>query len=473
MPTTDPADTDVGINANTKDAESASLLVDSGSSSTAQSLEKPSPNGTAAADKKCSPLPFRKESSQKKKLDKFYEKQNALLDKYEGDSKIVKEVARSRLSSVRPASSSTDVEFVEQNYEDGMERKVRHIVHQEMSPRITVIDRKLHDILPEGTVPDVPPSSPSSRGSLRSRDKSIDDVSMEDGSSAKRLAMITLIINVTLMLIKGVASYLSGSLSILSSLVDSAVDITSGLVIWMTARAIKKRDPYAYPRGRTRLEPLALVIVSVIMAVASVQMLVESINAIINANIDPTVDLTTLIIMVSTILIKTLLFISCKMHKNNASINVLAQDHRNDCVSNTVALLCAFGAQHLWLYLDPIGAILVSLYIAFTWFQTGKEQLRILSGRSAEPEFINRIIKLCIDHDEEIQFIDTVYVYHFGLHFLVEVHIVLDPEMSLKNSHDISESLQTKLEALPEVERAFVHCDYEFEHLPQDEHKVV
>uniref|UniRef100_A0A7E4V163 ZT_dimer domain-containing protein n=1 Tax=Panagrellus redivivus TaxID=6233 RepID=A0A7E4V163_PANRE len=445
MPTTDPADTDVGINANTKDAESASLLVDSGSSSTAQSLEKPSPNGTAAADKKCSPLPFRKESSQKKKLDKFYEKQNALLDKYEGDSKIVKEVARSRLSSVRPASSSTDVEFVEQNYEDGMERKVRHIVHQEMSPRITVIDR----------------------------DKSIDDVSMEDGSSAKRLAMITLIINVTLMLIKGVASYLSGSLSILSSLVDSAVDITSGLVIWMTARAIKKRDPYAYPRGRTRLEPLALVIVSVIMAVASVQMLVESINAIINANIDPTVDLTTLIIMVSTILIKTLLFISCKMHKNNASINVLAQDHRNDCVSNTVALLCAFGAQHLWLYLDPIGAILVSLYIAFTWFQTGKEQLRILSGRSAEPEFINRIIKLCIDHDEEIQFIDTVYVYHFGLHFLVEVHIVLDPEMSLKNSHDISESLQTKLEALPEVERAFVHCDYEFEHLPQDEHKVV
>uniref|UniRef100_A0A7E4V0E3 ZT_dimer domain-containing protein n=1 Tax=Panagrellus redivivus TaxID=6233 RepID=A0A7E4V0E3_PANRE len=448
MPTTDPADTDVGINANTKDAESASLLVDSGSSSTAQSLEKPSPNGTAAADKKCSPLPFRKESSQKKKLDKFYEKQNALLDKYEGDSKIVKEVARSRLSSVRPASSSTDVEFVEQNYEDGMERKVRHIVHQEMSPRITVIDR----------------------------DKSIDDVSMEDGSSAKRLAMITLIINVTLMLIKGVASYLSGSLSILSSLVDSAVDITSGLVIWMTARAIKKRDPYAYPRGRTRLEPLALVIVSVIMAVASVQMLVESINAIINANIDPTVDLTTLIIMVSTILIKTLLFISCKIasrHKNNASINVLAQDHRNDCVSNTVALLCAFGAQHLWLYLDPIGAILVSLYIAFTWFQTGKEQLRILSGRSAEPEFINRIIKLCIDHDEEIQFIDTVYVYHFGLHFLVEVHIVLDPEMSLKNSHDISESLQTKLEALPEVERAFVHCDYEFEHLPQDEHKVV
>ncbi|CAG9539138.1 unnamed protein product, partial [Cercopithifilaria johnstoni] len=40
----------------------------------------------------------------------------------------------------------------------------------------------------------------------------------------------------------------------------SAVDITSGLVIWLTARAIKKRDPYMYPRGRTRLEPIALTI---------------------------------------------------------------------------------------------------------------------------------------------------------------------------------------------------------------------
>lgn len=77
---------------------------------------------------------------------------------------------------------------------------------------------------------------------------------------------------------------------------------------------------------------------------------------------------------------------------------MLAQDHRNDCVSNTVALLCAYGAQHLWLYLDPIGAILVSLYIALTWYQTGKEQLKILSGRTAEPEFINRIIKVSYPH---------------------------------------------------------------------------
>jgi divalent metal cation (Fe/Co/Zn/Cd) transporter len=44
---------------------------------------------------------------------------------------------------------------------------------------------------------------------------------------------------------------------------------------------------------------------------------------------------------------------------------------------------------------------------------------------------------------------DTVYVYHFGTRFLVEVHIVLDENMRLKEAHDISESLQNSIEALP------------------------
>lgn len=43
--------------------------------------------------------------------------------------------------------------------------------------------------------------------------------------------------------------------------------------------------------------------------------------------------------------------------------------------------------------------------------------------------------------------------------------------MSVKDSHDISEALQNCIESLDDVERAFVHVDYEFNHKPQDEHK--
>lgn len=52
--------------------------------------------------------------------------------------------------------------------------------------------------------------------------------------------------------------------------------------------------------------------------------------------------------------------------------------------------------------------------------------------------FCNIYFQVCIDHDERITAIDTVYVYHFGTRFLVEVHIVLDENMRLKDAHDIS-----------------------------------
>ena len=45
------------------------------------------------------------------------------------------------------------------------------------------------------------------------------------------------------------AAVLSGSMAIISSLVDSVVDITSGLVIWVTTKAIQRTDPYKYPNG--------------------------------------------------------------------------------------------------------------------------------------------------------------------------------------------------------------------------------
>lgn len=78
-----------------------------------------------------------------------------------------------------------------------------------------------------------------------------------------------------------------------------------------------------------------------------------------------------------------------------------------------------------------------------------------------------------MDHHKKIQLVDTVRAYHFGNNFLVEADIVLPAEMTLREAHDIAEPLQQKIEGLPNVERAFVHVDYECSHHPKSEHKVV
>lgn len=65
-----------------------------------------------------------------------------------------------------------------------------------------------------------------------------------------------------------------------------------------------------------------------------------------------------------------------------------------------------------------------------------------------------------------IKEIQGLQAYHSGDKLNVEVDIVLDEGMKLRDSHDLGESLQYVLESVPVVERAFVHMDYAADNLP-------
>jgi divalent metal cation (Fe/Co/Zn/Cd) transporter len=80
---------------------------------------------------------------------------------------------------------------------------------------------------------------------------------------------------------KIIASVLSNSLSIISSVIDSAVDLVSSIILFWTARVIRNRNKYKYPAGRARLEPVAIIILSVIMCSASVQVLSEAMKRLV------------------------------------------------------------------------------------------------------------------------------------------------------------------------------------------------
>jgi divalent metal cation (Fe/Co/Zn/Cd) transporter len=75
--------------------------------------------------------------------------------------------------------------------------------------------------------------------------------------------------------------------------------------------------------------------------------------------------------------------------------------------------------------------------------------------------------RLAMTHSPAIRQIDTVRAYHSGPRLIVEVDIVMDPDESLRATHDVAEELQIKLESLPDVERAYVHVDYETDHRPE------
>lgn len=281
-----------------------------------------------------------------------------------------------------------------------------------------------------------------------------------------RITTLTIVLNVALIIAKSIVAYLSGSLAILASVVDSFMDITSGVVVWYACYKIERMNRENYPVGMRKLEPLTVVIVGMIMLFANFIVLERAVVETIEDRLHPKVDWTTVIILCTGTGIKFVLFLICRVRKSAACL-VLAIDQRNDCLTNIVALSGAAIGQYYWKYADPLGAFLVSGFIIITWFLTIREHIPYLIGKRADQEFINRVTNISINHDQRIKALDTVHVYHFGEKFLVEVHAVFEEPASLQMAHDVAESLQVKLEKLPYVERAFVHCDYKFD---GDEH---
>lgn len=281
------------------------------------------------------------------------------------------------------------------------------------------------------------------------------------------------IANMVLFIAKVYASIDSRSLAVISSTLDSLLDLLSGFILWFTSNAMKSPNQYRYPIGKKRMQPVGLVVFASIMATLGLQILFESGRQLItksHPDRDPEKEKWMIGIMVSVTVIKFLLMIYCRRFKNEI-VRAYAQDHFFDVITNSIGLATAVLAIHFYWWIDPTGAIIIALYTMSTWARTVLENVWALIGRTAPPDFLAKLTYLVWNHHERIKHIDTVRAYTFGTQYFVEVDIVLPEDMFLNQAHNIGETLQEKLEQLVEVERAFVHIDFDITH--KLEHKTI
>ncbi|XP_066312872.1 metal tolerance protein 5-like isoform X3 [Miscanthus floridulus] len=278
------------------------------------------------------------------------------------------------------------------------------------------------------------------------------------------------IANMVLFAAKVYASVRSGSLAIIASTLDSLLDLLSGFILWFTAFSMQTPNPYRYPIGKKRMQPLGILVFASVMATLGLQIILESIRSL--ASDGDEFRLTSdqekwlVDIMLSVTLVKLALVIYCRSFTNEI-VKAYAQDHFFDVITNVIGLVAALLANYIEGWIDPLGAIILAIYTIRTWSMTVLENVHSLVGQSASPEYLQKLTYLCWNHHKAVRHIDTVRAYTFGSHYFVEVDIVLPSNMPLREAHDIGEALQEKLERLPEIERAFVHLDYEFTHRPE------
>jgi cation diffusion facilitator family transporter len=246
-------------------------------------------------------------------------------------------------------------------------------------------------------------------------------------SNLRKVALdLSLWVNIIILLTKVIAYIQTLSLSVLAALVDSILDVVSQWILSYTEQTSSKtRSSAHYPAGASRLEPLGVLSCAALMGFASFGVLKEAFENLYNG-----IEHGSIIIddnwgsfwsMFSVVLIKIGLWALCtkvgtvKQSSDgettqhtwlvDSTMEALAQDHWNDCLSNmvaSIALLCTFLNEELW-FLDPLGAIIISMYIIRSWYNTGKEQIEQLTGKAAPRDFIDELHETAANFDPKME----------------------------------------------------------------------
>lgn len=317
------------------------------------------------------------------------------------------------------------------------------------------------------------------------RDDGAESIESETLGKASTLIYASFVANFVIFVVKVIVAISSGALVIYASALDSFLDLLSGAILSVTAWIMARPDPHKYPVGKARMEPLGVIVFAAVMGTCYMQVIAEAVQVLMKPE-EVICTVGVIALLLSCVIIKAVLYLLCRsalatMKSHSASLEAQAEDHFNDCITNTLSALGAFFASSFFsgkiglqsstalYFIDPVVATLFSSYVIVCWTNVARENIAALVGQSAPPELMQRITYLAACHCSEVIAVDTVRAYSFGSQYLAEVDIVLPPDMPNQQVHDIGESLQVRIESLDEIERCFVHIDWETTHKP--EHK--
>ena len=204
--------------------------------------------------------------------------------------------------------------------------------------------------------------------------------------------------NVLLAALQLYAAASSGSLSLVTTMADAIFDPLSNITLMLCHKAVKKVDPRKFPSGKARIETTGNIVFCFIMNAVSWIIIIVSVMEIVQGSDDLTKVLhtTSIIVVGVAFCVKLALFLYCWALRNEYSqIRILWEDHRNDLLINGFGLLTSVGGSKLRWWIDPMGAIILSLIVSVLWLRTAFSEFQLLIGVSADPQMLQWITYIC------------------------------------------------------------------------------
>lgn len=273
---------------------------------------------------------------------------------------------------------------------------------------------------------------------------------------------ITVAGNVILAISKALAAYYSGSVALYSDAANSISDVFYSIMLviglWMALRP----PDLSHPQGHSRFEPVVGLFVSFSMAFAGYEAGRASIMRFLEGGLAVEPGLPTAVLIFAAA-VKVGMFyvirnIARKVH--SPTLKTTAQDNLNDVFTSLAAFIGAVGSSLIHPLTDPIAGGLVALWIFRAAYRAAREHFNFLTGGGASEELRLKITDAA-QTVPGVLGVHHVMADYSGPRLVVDLHINVKDDTLLRDTHEITDQVIAKLEAFPEIDRAYVHVEPE------------
>jgi cation diffusion facilitator family transporter len=258
-------------------------------------------------------------------------------------------------------------------------------------------------------------------------------------SHADRVIKIGFWGNALLMALKLAAGHFGKSEAVFADGLESACDLVAIFATMLALRIGRKPFDIQHPYGHGKAESISAIVVALVIFATGAGILFRAAHTIIDGEYQ-TPQFMAVAAAFITILAKEWLYRFSRKAGNrlqSPAILAVAEDHRKDALTSIATLIgvtCAFFGFRL---MDPLAAGVTSLFIFHIGYQTFRGAAQDLMD-ARPPESLIGAIKAVAEGVAGVEHVHEIRARRSGQYMIVDLKLDMDPEMTVKRSHDIA-----------------------------------
>ena len=281
--------------------------------------------------------------------------------------------------------------------------------------------------------------------------------------SGARFALLGILINSALALIKITAGLLGNCYALIADGIESALDIFSSLIIWFGLKVAAEPPDAEHPYGHGKAEPLASVVVALAVIAAATGLALQSVREILTPHHGPAPF--TLVVLVLVVAVKETLFRKV-LHAGDligsSAVKTEAWHHRCDAMTSGAAFIgisIALIGGPGWEPADDWAALLACGLIAFNGFRLLNPALQEVMD-SAPPEEIKVSVLATAAQVPGVIELEKCRIRKMGLDFYIDIHVGVDSQLTVHEGHRIAHAVKDALRnSNPAIADVLIHIE--------------